>query len=182
VKKMPRKTHANCTQVENLLGVKKLVTKPTVEEVEDCESVNLPHTPISPKASLCRHDDITSDPELLNIIGVIRGAVMVDDKDDSSDSGSDDDGDDEWSAEIQKIIVLEHFTSILQRAHDVAIAAEREREKGKKRPKMYCRNSDRTKWQCRQRGHELAAKGFYSVKDWLPHVKQQHVAHQIQIC
>ena len=56
---------------------------------------------------------------------------------------------------------------MLQWAHDLAAAAEQEQEKGRKRPKTYTGNSVRTKEQCRQRGCELATKGFDSVKAWL---------------
>ena len=62
---------------------------------------------------------------------------------------------------------MEHFTSTLQKAHDHAVTAERAREKGRKRPKTYVGNLVRTKEQCCQRGWELAAKGFHSVKAWL---------------
>lgn len=167
---MPRKTHANRARAENLHKWQNQATKPTVEDVEDDGCVNLnpclpsSHTLPNPDASSCRLDD--SDPELLDIIGALRGAAMIDDEDDISESGSDDDVDEE-SDEIQEITALEHFASTLQKAHDLAVAAERAREKGRKRPKTYVGNSVRTKERCRQRGRELAAKGFHSAKTWL---------------
>ena len=82
-------------------------------------------------------------------------------------SKSDSDDGDEASDEIQEITTLEHFASMLQKAHDLAVTAERVREKGRKRPKVYVGNLVRTKEQCHQRDHELAAKGFHSVKAWL---------------
>ena len=170
-KKMPKKTNANQARAENLHKWKAMVTKATVEEVEDDESVNShPYTlnshthPSGPDTSSCQHDE--NDPELLDIIGALRGAVMVDDEDDISESESDNDGDEEID-EIHEITALEHFTSTLQKVHALAATAEREREKGRKRPKVYAGNSVRTKQWCRQRGRELAAKGFRSVKDWL---------------
>ena len=90
---------------------------------------------------------------------------MIDNEDDISESDSDDG--DETSDEIQEITALEHFASMLQKAHDLAVTAERAREKGRKRPKIYVGNSVRTKEWCLQRGWELAAKGFHSVKAWL---------------
>lgn len=134
---MPRKTHVNRARAENLHKGQKLVTNTTVEEVEDHDSIHLPlHAhPIGPEASSCQRNDITSDPELLDIIGALRGAAIIDDEDDG----------DEQSDEIQEITALEHFTSTLQRAHNIAVAAEREKERGRKRPKVYDRNSDRTK-------------------------------------
>ncbi|KAF8219951.1 hypothetical protein L208DRAFT_1462786 [Tricholoma matsutake] len=167
-KKMPRKTCANRARAENLHKGQKLVTNTTVEEVEDHDSIHLllhAH-PIGPEASSCQCNDITSDLELLDIIGALRGAAMIDDKDDISESGSEDDGD-EQSDEIQEITTLEHFTSTLQRAHNITVTAEREKERGRKRPKVYDRNLDRTKRWYRQQGCELAAKGFRSMKDWL---------------
>ena len=164
-KKMPKKTNANQARAENLCKWKAMVTKATVEEVEDDESVNsCPYTlnshahPSGPDTSSCQHDE--NDLELLDIIGALRGAVMVDDEDDISESESDNDGDEEID-EIHEITALEHFASTLQKAHALAATA------GRKRPKVYAGNSVRTKQRCRQRGRELAAKGFRSVKDWL---------------
>ena len=75
----------------------------------------------------CRQDDITSNPELLDIIGALRGAAMIDDEDDTSESKSEDN---ESDLEIQEITALEHFASTLQQAHDLAAASEQEQEKG----------------------------------------------------
>jgi hypothetical protein len=167
---MPRKTAANRARADNLRKWKAQGTKATVEEVEDEESVNSrPYSPNSharpsnPDTFSCQSDD---DPELLDIIGALRGAAMIDDEDDISESGSEGDGDNVID-EIHEITALEHFASTLEKAHVLAAAAEREREKGRKRPKTYLGNSVRTKQRCQQRGRELAAKGFHSVKDWL---------------
>jgi hypothetical protein len=148
--KMPKKTHAYYARAKNLENARKQITKPMVEEVDD-DHANPPHThTINPNTSSCQHLDISSDPELLDIIGALRGVAMIDDEDDISESGSENDGDEENDV-IQEITALEHFTSTLQKAHDLAAAAEREREKGGKRPKMYAGNSNRTKWRCQQR-------------------------------
>ena len=45
---------------------------------------------------------------------------MIDDEDDTSESESEDD---ESDSEIQEITALEHFTSTLQQAHDLAAAS-----------------------------------------------------------
>ena len=54
---------------------------------------------------------------------------MVDDKDDISESGSE--NDDEFP-EIQEISALEHFSSMLQKAHDLILVAEQKQEKRRK--------------------------------------------------
>lgn len=107
---MPKKTSANRARAENFHKWKALGTKVTVEEDE---SVNSHAHPSGPDTSSCQHDD---DLELLDIIGALRGAVMIDDDDDISESESDSDSDEEID-EIQEITALEHFTSTLQKAH-----------------------------------------------------------------
>jgi hypothetical protein len=139
---MPKKSSANQTQAENLHKWKALGTKVTVKEDE---SINSHACPSGPDTSSCQCDD---DPELLDIIGALRGAVMIDgDDDEISESESEGDSDEEID-EIQEITALEHFTSMLQKAHALAAAAEREREKGRKRPKIYVGSSLRTKQRC----------------------------------
>jgi hypothetical protein len=133
---MPRKTHAYYARAKNLENTRKQTTKPSVEEVDD-DHASPPHThSLGPNdTSSFQQLDISSDPELLDIIGALRGAAMIDDEDDISESGSENDGDEE-NDKIQEITALEHFASTLQKAHDLAAAAEMEREKGRKRPKM----------------------------------------------
>ena len=149
---MPKKTHAYYAQAKNLENARKQITKQMVEEVDDDHANPLHTHTINPDLTSCQHLDISSDTELLDIIGALRGAAMIDDEENISESGSEND-------EIQEITALEHFTSTLQKAHDLAAAVERKREKGRKRPKMYGGNSNWTKQQCRQRQDELAAKG-----------------------
>ena len=110
---MPRKNCAN-HGAENLRKWQNQVTKPTVEDIEDdnCIDINpCPPSAQNPDASSCQQDDITSDPKLLDIIGVLRGAAMIDDEDDISESDPDDG--DETSDEIQEITALENFASML---------------------------------------------------------------------
>jgi hypothetical protein len=169
--RMPRKSCANRARAANLQRNKTdLLPKPTIEVEDedfpgpDSDSHGCRDAPRRP-----RQDDIIGDDaELLDIIGCLRGTAMVDDEDESSDSDSEckaGEGEDE-EQEIKEISALEQFSDTLQKAHDLALAAERERERGRKRPKIYNKNSNRTKCRCRQRGRELAAKGFHSVKEW----------------
>ena len=128
-REMPKKTGANRARAENLRKWKALGTKATVEEDESVNSHARPSGPDTSSES-CQHDD---DPELLDIISALRGAAMIDGDDDFSAEGDSDDEIDE----IQEITALEHFMSTLQKAHALAAAAEREREKGRKRPKTF---------------------------------------------
>jgi len=168
---MPRKSRADRARVANLHKVKRETHHPTVEEVEDGDiTLCSPEPPpsfnsLDPQRT--RHHE-AGDPELLDIIATLHGAAMIDDEDEGSESESESeaDGDDDVP-EIREISALERFASTLQQAHDTALAAEREQEKGRTRPRTYRGNSDRTKRRCRQMRRELEAKGFHSVKDWL---------------
>ena len=174
--KMPRKSRANRARAANLHRDKKFPSQPTtIEGVEDEDF----HGPDSHDCrDALRHDVsdiIRDDAEFFDIIGCLGGSAMVDDEVESSgsDSESEVEGEDkDKEQEIQEISALEHFSDTLQKAHDLALAAERERERGKKRPKKFNKNSNRTKRRCRQKGHELAAKGFHSVKEWFTQLER----------
>jgi len=176
---MSRKTRAGRAQAENLC---KVTRRATVEEVLDEESIPaaFQHTESHDMSNLqaCHNADI--DLELLDIIGALRGTPVVDDEDESSESGSEDDELGEVP-EIQEISVLEQFLSTLQKAHDLALAAEREQEKGQKRPRQYNGKSMRTKQRFRQTGWELAEKGFCSVKEWLLKTAPAPIIHYPEI-
>ena len=79
---MPRKTHVNAAQVENLHKWQQ-APRTMVKDAEDSEFMDLHPCPPSshacphPDESSCRQDDITSDLELLDIVGVLRGAAMI---------------------------------------------------------------------------------------------------------
>ena len=107
----------------------------TVEEADDDESINY-----TLNSHTCQNS--CHDLELFDIISALRGATTIDDEDDSDISESGSEGyDDNVIDEIQEIATaLEHFASMLQKAHDLAVAVERGREKGRKRPKQYLRN------------------------------------------
>jgi hypothetical protein len=62
----------------------------------------------------------------------------------SSDSDSDFDEDEGEEAEIRDEAVQLHFTSTLQKAQEVAVAAERKAWEMKKHPKQYDGRSART--------------------------------------
>jgi hypothetical protein len=102
-------------------------------------------------ASSCQQDEITSDPKLLDIIGVLRGAAMIDNEDDISKSDSDDG--DEGSDEIQEITALEHFASTLQKA-------QREQKRRAEKDQKY-------RWVTRLEQRNSAARevGSWQLKD-----------------
>ena len=66
------------------------------------ESINSHAHPSGPDTSSCQCDDKS---ELLEIIGALRGATMLDDEDDISAEGDSD----EEIDEIQEITAWEHF-------------------------------------------------------------------------
>lgn len=68
---------------------------------------------------------------------------MIDGDDNEISESESEDNSDKEIDEIQEITTLEHFTSILQKAH--ALAAERDREKWRKQSKTYVGNLLRTK-------------------------------------
>ena len=174
--KMPRKSRANRARAANLQRVKRYPSQPTsIEEIEE-ENFHGPDSHGCRDAPRQDSDDIIGDDaEFLEIIGCLRGSAMVDDEVESSESDSESEVEGEDSdkeQEIHEISALEHFSDTLQKAHDLALAAERERERGKKRPKKYNKNSNQTKRRCRQKGRELAAKGFHSVKEWFTQLEK----------
>ena len=180
--RMPRKSRANRARAANLQREKRYLPKQTVEEVEgDSEDSDI-HAELALADSdshvgCCeaadsdmpqKNDIIGDDVKFLDVIGYLRG-TMVRDEDERSVSVSEESEDDSdlEEREIHEINALDEFSNTLQKAHDLALAAEREQENGKKRPKRYNKNSNRTKCRCHQKGCELAAKGFHSVKAWL---------------
>ena len=106
----------------------------SVEEIpDDPIPAVLPHASTEPcNTHAWQHDDMAGDPELLDIIGALRGTAVVDDHEESFESESEDDDEAEAIPEIQDISALELFSFTLQRAHDLALIAEREREKGRR--------------------------------------------------
>ncbi|KAF8522426.1 hypothetical protein BU17DRAFT_86986 [Hysterangium stoloniferum] len=121
---MPRKTRADCAPAENL---HKFTKKASVDAVPDEETIPaaLPHPESHNTSNMwsCHNGEV--DPKLHDISGVLRDTAMVDDEDESSESGSEDEEEGEVP-EIQEISALEWFSSTLQKAHDLALAAERE--------------------------------------------------------
>jgi len=109
------------------------------------------------------------DLKICDIVGALHETAMgLGDNDLESEfegDGQDPDGN-EKDNEITEVSALEHFAAVLQRAQDVAIAAERACECGRKRPKHYLGNSGRNQQRFHQKRHQLAARGFLSVEDW----------------
>ncbi|KAF8512966.1 hypothetical protein BU17DRAFT_69022 [Hysterangium stoloniferum] len=160
---MPRKSKADHTQTESLY---KFTRNTSVKAVPDEEFISpvLPHPESydTPNVWFCQDGSV--GPGLLGIIGAMGGTAMVD-EDKSSESGSEEEEEEEVH-EIQEISALEQFLSILQKAHDFALAAEREQEKGRKEKRHF-----------QQTGHELEKKGFCSVKDWLQKTSAVSIMH-----
>ena len=111
------------------------------------------------------NDTVSFDSDLTEIITCFDNLENdFPDLYDSSDSENEDELDDD--TEIRELSALEHFAETLQKAQEVATAAEREREKENKRPKRYQGNSKRTQ-QCHDLKHqEFDKEGYISVKEF----------------
>ncbi|KAF7361462.1 RNF220 domain-containing protein [Mycena sanguinolenta] len=153
----------------------------TVEEIEDdgdCrdssrhnEADDVPsHTANSQNISGTYPADI--DPSLIEIIGRFE---IIDDYDDLGALEMEDDCEDdrEDETEIQELSELENFTAVLKRAQEIAVAREREKEKGRKRARHYTGNSRRTQERRAKINRDMRAKGFLSVGAFLTHVRQK---------
>ena len=172
---MPRKNHAARARIENL---GKATRKTAVGGGSDEDNTTAPVTMLSGSMSLgtshvaASHQSAVlfsvDDLEICDIVGVLHETAMgLGDDDPESEfegDGQDPDGNEEDN-EMTEVSALEHFAAVLQRAQDVAIAAERAHECGRKRPKHYLGNSGRNQRRYHQKRCQLAARGFLSVED-----------------
>jgi hypothetical protein len=169
---MPRKTKANLSRAQNISRGSGKRYRPSIEEVPDKDMPN------SPSCDFGTHQ--THLEQLAEVAGIdqelleITGHFVFLQEDELPEWGPEDvDTEDEPDSEeapetdIQEESALQKFAETLQRAHDSAAAAEREREKGKKRPKRYFGNSKRTRRRHNLEGRELEKKGYLSIKKWL---------------
>lgn len=124
---MPRKSQASQAHLKNLQQSRKA-------SVEDCLDSDAEESDYLPPH---HHQSQPSCLEDFFLVLEEEGLAC-----DSSDSDSDLDEDEE--AEIRDEAVLLHFTSTLQKAQEVAAAAERKAWEMKKRPKWYDGQSART--------------------------------------
>ncbi|KAJ7616260.1 hypothetical protein B0H17DRAFT_1220279 [Mycena rosella] len=70
---------------------------------------------------------------------------------------------------------LATFAQFLSDAQEEARSAERQREKGSKRPKHYTKNSGKSKYRHRKRAEDLASKGYKSVFEFMEVMKKRRV-------
>jgi hypothetical protein len=175
---MPHKNRAARARIENL---GKATQKTAVGGGSDEDNITAPVIMLSGSMSLgtshvaASHQSAVlfsvDDLEICDIVGALHETAMgLGDDDPESEFESDHDGQDpdgnEEDDEMTEVSALEHFAAVLQRAQDVAIAAERARECGRKRPKHYLGNSGRNQRRFHQKRRQLAARGFCSVEDW----------------
>ncbi|KAF8145310.1 hypothetical protein K438DRAFT_1991947 [Mycena galopus ATCC 62051] len=142
--------------------------QPTVEEIPDEEDCSHSQQSDDANGMLSQpadpgHPSVTDiynlDPNLIEIIEEIG--------DDDEDHETEDD------TEIQEISELEIFTETLKRAQEVAVAREREQEKGRKRPHIYTKNKEKTQERRAKFNRDMHAKGFLSVGAFFEHVKDK---------
>ncbi|KAJ7307026.1 hypothetical protein DFH08DRAFT_1088679 [Mycena albidolilacea] len=67
----------------------------------------------------------------------------------------------------------EIFAETLKRAQQIAVTHEREREKGRKRPHRYTKNSKRTRERQAKIGKDMQKTGFLSVANFFAHIRQK---------
>jgi hypothetical protein len=120
------KSKATKTRVQNLYR------KPTVKEVDNKK----PQT----RCNQVQVTVPTADLDLDDIIAQLSIETFLElDEEEEDDEGLTKDAEDD--TDIMEISKLEVFAAALEQAQAVATAAEREREKGNKRPKWYAGNS-----------------------------------------
>ena len=162
---MPRKPRAQQAKAQNAAqgrelreAYKKATEKVQNATVEGFEDDNHTHKTRSPE----------EDPDIVEIISEFVRIQEDDFTGYASDPDLEDDEDDfDPLIEIQELTELEVFSQTLQKAHDAAADAQREYQKGNKRPKRYPGNSKRTRRRHEHDRKELEKKGFPSVIHWL---------------
>ena len=106
------------------------------------------------------------DMKIHDIMGAFWETAMGDNNPESDfEEDGDPDGNEE-DGKVMEVSALEYFETMLQRAQDAVVAAERARECRRKRPKCYLRNSVRGQQRFHQRRCELVARGFLSIEEW----------------
>ena len=73
--------------------------------------------------------EFLNDPELLDIIGALRGTAIVEDEDDTPSEVDEDDQESD-KPEISELSALEIFSQTLQKAQEIAQKVENERKRG----------------------------------------------------
>ncbi|KAJ7859828.1 hypothetical protein B0H14DRAFT_2576992 [Mycena olivaceomarginata] len=142
--------------------------QPSIEEIPDeAESLHPRANAVSSPSASPEHPPVTNlsnvDPNLIEIIGrfeIMDDYESPDDLGSPEDSGDDSEDEEDHNTEIQEISELEIFTETLKRAQKVAVARERELEKGRKRPHRYAGNSQRTRERHAKIRRDMQKKGF----------------------
>ncbi|KAH9039781.1 hypothetical protein EDB85DRAFT_1887197 [Lactarius pseudohatsudake] len=116
-------------------------------------------------------DDL--DPELASFCQRFDLEPQVQDFESDGDGdnapGPDTDHDPSDGPEISEQSELEHFSAVLQRAQQIAVQLEEEKERSRKRktPKHYNRKSLRTSYRHKKARLQLAEKGFIGVFEYI---------------
>ncbi|KAF8583560.1 hypothetical protein K439DRAFT_1617363 [Ramaria rubella] len=151
---MPRKSKSVQKRLQNLPQLR-ILHKVTVEEVPD-EAFTLETMPMAMEGD--SDDEYDEDDEIIANFEVLENEGFVEcDEEDSEDD------DEEAEAESKDDATLLLFSQTLQKAHDVAVAAEQEKEAGQKRKKHYTGNSQRSKerWASKRRMLQVPGKKVF---------------------
>ena len=152
---MPRKSQASLACLKNL----QKSYKATVEDVPDSDGEESDYFPGDDKKESwnCQQND---GPCLEDFFLVLEEEGLACDSSESdSELVSESDMDLDGEAEIWDEAVLLHFTSTLQKAQEVAVAAERKAWKMKRRPKHYNGHSARTLYRQAAKHRKITVDG-----------------------
>ncbi|KAJ3992190.1 hypothetical protein F5050DRAFT_1715474 [Lentinula boryana] len=157
---MPRAKHAACARANNLRKRNVSTT------IDSSPSV----TPVVVAVPEPQSKENPNEPGFLDLIGALRGSVIIEDEGDEDCQDLEDDEElvlhgDVAIEEIHKLSALDTFNKMLQRAHDTAARTEREKEKGRKRACHYDGKANRTIRNYKKKRKDLLAKGFRSIED-----------------
>jgi hypothetical protein len=171
---MPLKSKAYRARMKNLF----LQSKSSPEVLRESDSSQ--QLPTTPCLSHARKDTVSFDSDLTEIITCFDNLENdLPDLYDSSDSENEDELDDD--TEIRELSALEHFAETLQKAQEVATAAEREREKENKRPKRYQGNSKRTRRRHDLKHREFDKEGYILVKEFWEKRRKVNIDPEIPV-
>ena len=160
---MAQKNLATKSRISNLGGWAKKTPKPTAKNVpQDKSLAACPDIDVGAHSHLPIDDPV--DHELAEFVDRMDGA-WPELPDDDQKSDDEMESDNENLDEITEITALDHFSMVLQRAQKAGVTAERERDKGSKRPRVYKGGSVRTRQRWEKKRTDLAKKGFPSISN-----------------
>ena len=171
---MGRKSKASQARLNNLRNCAPKPYHPTVEDVSDTEDMDyMPRDDLDLVSEADVEEGERDCNEFQEKIYVPADASDGDDMSATDYSDLEDmELDDDEEADIINDAALLAFSSVLQRAQDIATAAENKKWGERKRPKRYAKNSTRTLRRHAQKRRKLATEGQRPISDWVQPMQQ----------